>query len=162
VTVVAQWAKAPGIHGYIADSIPAVTPRYCTIKTTNVFRSTTLWRTLLTIFIPSTDHGCLVVKNLFFRRRGRKYLWVAAGIGMPLAVPSCLMGLMQSNRGTRVTALSGPLTHVFGSPVCLYHKVSFRGTLRKGHHVNFCFNVRKAAVCHTKLKLSVPFGDSGA
>jgi hypothetical protein len=32
VTVVAQLAKAPGIHGYVAGSIPAVTPRYCTIK----------------------------------------------------------------------------------------------------------------------------------
>ncbi len=32
VTVVAQWAKAPGIHCYVADSIPAVTPRYCTNK----------------------------------------------------------------------------------------------------------------------------------
>jgi hypothetical protein len=30
VTVVAQWAKAPGIHCYVAGSIPAVTPRYCT------------------------------------------------------------------------------------------------------------------------------------
>ncbi len=30
VTVVAQWAKAPGIHYYVAGSIPAVTPRYCT------------------------------------------------------------------------------------------------------------------------------------
>jgi hypothetical protein len=32
VTVVAQWAKAPGIHCYAAGSIPAVTPRYCTKK----------------------------------------------------------------------------------------------------------------------------------
>jgi hypothetical protein len=32
VTVVAQWAKAPGIHCYVAGSIPAVTPRYCTKK----------------------------------------------------------------------------------------------------------------------------------
>ncbi len=32
VTVVAQWAKAPGIHCYVAGSIPAVTPRYCTMK----------------------------------------------------------------------------------------------------------------------------------
>ncbi len=31
-TVVAQWAKAPGIHCYVAGSIPAVTPRYCTKK----------------------------------------------------------------------------------------------------------------------------------
>ncbi len=30
VTVVAQWAKAPGIHCYVAGSIPAVTPKYCT------------------------------------------------------------------------------------------------------------------------------------
>jgi hypothetical protein len=30
--VVAQWAKAPGIHCYVAGSIPAVTPRYCTKK----------------------------------------------------------------------------------------------------------------------------------
>jgi hypothetical protein len=32
-TVVAQRVKAPGLHGYVAGSIPAVTPRYCTIKT---------------------------------------------------------------------------------------------------------------------------------
>jgi hypothetical protein len=32
VMVVAQWAKAPGIHCYVAGSIPAVTPRYCTRK----------------------------------------------------------------------------------------------------------------------------------
>ncbi len=32
VTVVAQWAKAPGIHCYVAGSIPAVTPRYCRKK----------------------------------------------------------------------------------------------------------------------------------
>jgi hypothetical protein len=32
VTVVAQWAKAPGIHCYVAGSIPAVIPRYCTKK----------------------------------------------------------------------------------------------------------------------------------
>jgi hypothetical protein len=32
VTVVAQWAKAPGIHCYVAYSIPAVTPRYYTKK----------------------------------------------------------------------------------------------------------------------------------
>jgi hypothetical protein len=32
LTVVAQWAKAPGIHYYVAGSIPAVTPRYCTKK----------------------------------------------------------------------------------------------------------------------------------
>jgi hypothetical protein len=32
VTVVAQWAKAPGIHCYVAGSIPAVTSRYCTKK----------------------------------------------------------------------------------------------------------------------------------
>ncbi len=32
MTVVAQWAKALGIHCYIAGSIPAVTPRYCTKK----------------------------------------------------------------------------------------------------------------------------------
>jgi hypothetical protein len=32
VTVVAQLAKAPGIHNYVAGSIPAVTPRYCTKK----------------------------------------------------------------------------------------------------------------------------------
>ncbi len=40
MTVVAQWAKAPGINGYGAGSIPAVTPRYCTIVTRNVLRST--------------------------------------------------------------------------------------------------------------------------
>ncbi len=28
-TVVAQKANAPGIHCYVAGSIPAVTPRYC-------------------------------------------------------------------------------------------------------------------------------------
>jgi hypothetical protein len=33
VKVVVQWAKAPGIHCYVAGSIPAVTPRYCTKKT---------------------------------------------------------------------------------------------------------------------------------
>ena len=32
MTVVAQLAKAQGIHGYVAGSIPAVTPRYCTKK----------------------------------------------------------------------------------------------------------------------------------
>ncbi len=32
VTVVAQWVKAPGIHSYVAGSIPAVTPRNCTNK----------------------------------------------------------------------------------------------------------------------------------
>ncbi len=32
VTAVAQWAKAPGIHCYVAGSIPAATPRYCTKK----------------------------------------------------------------------------------------------------------------------------------
>jgi hypothetical protein len=32
VTVIAQWAKAPGIHYYVVGSIPAVTPRYCTKK----------------------------------------------------------------------------------------------------------------------------------
>jgi hypothetical protein len=32
VTAVAQWAKAPGIHCYVAGSIPAVTPRYCPKK----------------------------------------------------------------------------------------------------------------------------------
>ncbi len=32
MTVVAQWAKAPGIHCYVAGSIPAVTHRYCTKK----------------------------------------------------------------------------------------------------------------------------------
>jgi hypothetical protein len=26
---VAQWAKAPGIHCYVAGSIPAITPGYC-------------------------------------------------------------------------------------------------------------------------------------
>ncbi len=31
VTVVAQCAKLPGIHGYVAGSIPAVKPRYCTV-----------------------------------------------------------------------------------------------------------------------------------
>jgi hypothetical protein len=31
-TAVAQWAKAPGIHCYVAGWIPAVTPRYCTYK----------------------------------------------------------------------------------------------------------------------------------
>jgi hypothetical protein len=28
MTVVSQWAKAPGVHGYVAGSIPGVTPRY--------------------------------------------------------------------------------------------------------------------------------------
>jgi hypothetical protein len=40
VTVVAQLAKAPGIHCYVAGSIPAVTPRYCTNKTENALWST--------------------------------------------------------------------------------------------------------------------------
>ncbi len=47
MTVVAQQddccssvGKAPGIHGYVAGSIPAVTPRYCTTKTRIVLRST--------------------------------------------------------------------------------------------------------------------------
>jgi hypothetical protein len=40
VTVVAQWAKAPGIHCYVAGSIPAVTPRYCTKKIENALWST--------------------------------------------------------------------------------------------------------------------------
>jgi hypothetical protein len=31
-TAVAQWAKTPGIHCYVAGSIPVVTPRYCTRK----------------------------------------------------------------------------------------------------------------------------------
>jgi hypothetical protein len=39
-TVVARCAKAPGIHGYVAGSIPAVTPRYGTITTVNALRST--------------------------------------------------------------------------------------------------------------------------
>jgi hypothetical protein len=33
-------AKAPGIHDYVAGSIPAVTPRYCTVKTINALRIT--------------------------------------------------------------------------------------------------------------------------
>ncbi len=47
VTVVAQWvtveaqqAKAPGIHCYVAGSIPAVTTRYCTKKIENALWST--------------------------------------------------------------------------------------------------------------------------
>ncbi len=32
MTVVAHWAKVPGIHYYVAGSIPAVTPRYCMYK----------------------------------------------------------------------------------------------------------------------------------
>ncbi len=32
VTAVARWAKAFGMHYYIAGSIPAVSPRYCTTK----------------------------------------------------------------------------------------------------------------------------------
>ncbi len=40
MTVVAQWAKAPGINGYGVGSIFAVTPRYCTIVRRNVLRST--------------------------------------------------------------------------------------------------------------------------
>jgi DNA phosphorothioation-dependent restriction protein DptG len=32
MTVVAQKADAPGIHCYVAGSIPAVTPRYCRKK----------------------------------------------------------------------------------------------------------------------------------
>ncbi len=41
VTVVAQWAKAPGIHSYVVGSIPAVTPRYCTKK----IEKNSLWST---------------------------------------------------------------------------------------------------------------------
>ncbi len=40
VTVVAQCAKAPGIHGYVVGPIPAVTPKYCTVTTINALRST--------------------------------------------------------------------------------------------------------------------------
>jgi hypothetical protein len=40
VTVVAQCAKAPGIHGYVAGSIPVDTPRYCTITTINAHKLT--------------------------------------------------------------------------------------------------------------------------
>jgi hypothetical protein len=32
-SVVSVRSKAPGIHGYVAGSIPAVTPRWCTIRT---------------------------------------------------------------------------------------------------------------------------------
>ncbi len=32
--------KAPGIHCYVAGSIPAVTPRYCTKKIENALMST--------------------------------------------------------------------------------------------------------------------------
>ncbi len=39
-TAVAQWLKTPGIHCYVADSIPAVTPRYSTNKIRNALRST--------------------------------------------------------------------------------------------------------------------------
>jgi hypothetical protein len=39
VTIVAQCAKAPGIDGYFVGSIPAVTPRDCTITTINAPRS---------------------------------------------------------------------------------------------------------------------------
>jgi hypothetical protein len=35
VTVIAQWAKTPDIHGYVAGSIPAVTPRYCSTDYTD-------------------------------------------------------------------------------------------------------------------------------
>jgi hypothetical protein len=40
--VVAQWAKAPGSHGFthVACPIPTITSGYCTIKTKNVLRST--------------------------------------------------------------------------------------------------------------------------
>jgi hypothetical protein len=37
---VAQYAKVLGIHCYIAGSIPAVTPRYCTNKIENAVRRT--------------------------------------------------------------------------------------------------------------------------
>ncbi len=33
MTVVAQCAKPPGIHAYVVDSIPAVTPKYYITKT---------------------------------------------------------------------------------------------------------------------------------
>jgi hypothetical protein len=38
-TVIAQCAKAPDIHSYIAGSIPAVTPRDCAVKTINFLRN---------------------------------------------------------------------------------------------------------------------------
>lgn len=40
VTVVVQWAKASGIHGYVAGSIPRYPDTYCIIKKINVLRST--------------------------------------------------------------------------------------------------------------------------
>ncbi len=40
MTVVAQWAKAPGKHCCVAGSIPAVTPRYCINKIKNALWST--------------------------------------------------------------------------------------------------------------------------
>jgi hypothetical protein len=40
VTVVVQCAKAPGIRGNVAGSIPALIPRYCTITTINALRNT--------------------------------------------------------------------------------------------------------------------------
>jgi hypothetical protein len=40
VMAVAQCAKASGIHGYVACSIPAVTPRHGTITTINALRGT--------------------------------------------------------------------------------------------------------------------------
>jgi hypothetical protein len=40
VTAVAQWLKTPGIHCYIAGSVPAVTPRCSTDKQKIALRHT--------------------------------------------------------------------------------------------------------------------------
>jgi hypothetical protein len=40
VTAVAQWLKTPGIHCYVAGSIPVVTPRYSSNKIRNALWST--------------------------------------------------------------------------------------------------------------------------
>ncbi len=56
MTVVAQWAKAPGIHCYVAGSIPAVTPRYCTKKTKMLFRAQKNEGKKNVVFDEVTDH----------------------------------------------------------------------------------------------------------
>jgi hypothetical protein len=40
MTAIAQFVKTPRVHGTVAGSIPAVTPRYCTNKIRNALQST--------------------------------------------------------------------------------------------------------------------------
>jgi hypothetical protein len=46
--------EAPGIHGYVASSIPAVTPRYCTITTRNALRSTKKNKKTILMYLHET------------------------------------------------------------------------------------------------------------